>query len=90
MSEKSAVDDCTDWNGDGFQAKTNTYSGDSGGPTYYTNDKGNHFIVGIVQAGYWEDIYNSTCQGNNEYNRAEGYQAEALVDTTFYDFGSLN
>lgn len=79
---------CTDWNGDGYEALCNVAKGDSGGPCWYEDDATlANYMIGIVNEGETDTLFDD-CEGHNILNATQGYQAEAFVNSTNYEFDS--
>lgn len=79
---------CTDWDGEGYEALCNTAKGDSGGPCWHRDDStSGNYIVGLVNEGE-TDTLQDDCEGHNILDVTQGYQAEAFVNSTGYEFDS--
>lgn len=80
---------CTDWDGEGFESQANAYFGDSGGPCWYYDDSSvGYYMIGHFTETETRDLLKKTCNGDYMGDVTQGYQAEALVNSTDYVFDS--
>lgn len=77
---------CIDLDGKGVEVDNDQAEGDSGGPVYYVDDSGDHYMTSIATLG-WNYIADDSCNGASRYARAQGWPAWDLAEnkwTTFY------
>lgn len=76
-TNKSGGPSCIDLQNNGVETTANSGEGDSGGPTYFINDKGNAFLVNHSTFGInW--FGQKDCGGNKIYEKSAGLASYVL------------